>query len=330
MQMTLKSQVDPLPIAGSEAIVTRKSRLSADVVEVELAPSVEGEFEPFSGGSHIEIALAPELKRSYSLTNMPGERHRYVIAVKKDATSRGGSAFVHDRIDVGRRVFVSKPRNAFSLRKAATHSVLIAGGIGITPIWSMIQELSQTGSSWELCYACRTPADAVYRTEIECLAAKTGAKVQLFHSQHGQGLDIKSAIIGQEGRAVDFYACGPSSMLAEFKQVTAGIPQERVHYESFGKLAPEATAGQFEVVLARSGQAFNIAADSTILETLLDAGLDIEFGCQSGICGTCETSVLEGIPDHRDSCLTAAEKANGARIMICCSRAKSSRLVLDL
>lgn len=330
MQMTLKKPFDPMPLVGTEATVARTFALSKDVLEVELTPALGGQFDTFAAGSHIDITLSPELTRSYSLTNRPGESHRYVIAVKKDAASRGGSAFVHDNLKVGHRVHVSKPRNAFAIREAASHSVLLAGGIGITPIWSMIQQLSQARSQWELFYACRTPEDAVYLTEIEHLAAEVGATIKLFHSNLGQWLDLKATIGSYAGKSVDFYACGPAPMLAEFRQVAAGLPEERVHFESFGKLAPDAAAGEFEVVLARSGQTFKIARDSSILETLLDAGLDVEFGCQSGICGTCQTSVLEGIPDHKDSCLSAAEKALGSTMMICCSRAKSARLVLDL
>jgi tetrachlorobenzoquinone reductase len=315
---------------GSE--VELKLRVKATTWE---APSIlsydlrdaEGrELPPFTAGAHIDVHLGNGLIRSYSLLNSQAERHRYVIAVQKDAATRGGSKWVHEHIRTGELVTVGAPRNNFPLAEQAGHSILFAGGIGITPIMSMVERLVALQRTWQLYYCARTRAGAAF---VDRLAQRQEVHFNFDGEPGGVMLDMAQIVRSASDRT-HFYCCGPLAMLGAFEQVTAGLPGERVHVEYFSAKEPPAQSGGFTVVLAKSGREIPIPAGKSILDALSDAGIDVPHSCKEGVCGSCETAVLEGTPDHRDLILTKEEQAANRSMMICCSGSKTERLVLDL
>lgn len=282
----------------------------------------------FSAGSHIDLYLGNGMVRSYSLVNRQGETHRYVVGIQRDPASRGGSRYVHDNIKVGDKVTISAPRNNFPLNESAPHSVFFAGGIGVTPMFCMVQRMAEVKASWQLYYSCRTPEHAAYHDGIEAL----GGKQVVFNYDQvpgGKMLDLK-AIIGAMAPTTHLYCCGPLPMLGAFEEACKGRPEGTVHVEYFSAREEAATAGGFTVVLSRSGKTVFVPAGKTILDALLDAGEDAPYSCMEGVCGSCETKVISGTPDHRDMILTESERKAGKTMMICCSGSKSAELVLDL
>lgn len=297
----------------------------------EFRPTEGEEHLPsFTAGAHIDVGMPGGLARSYSLINPQGERHRYVIAVSRDPKSRGGSRYMHDDLRVGDVLQVTGPRNNFPLAESAGHSVLLAGGIGVTPIFAMVQRLSAQGRSWELHYSARSRKAAAFVRPLAALARQTGSQLHLnFDDETGRVLDVGSVVAAAPADA-HFYACGPEPMLAAFELVTRECPADRVHVERFGVAAPGAPAGAFKVVLARSGAEIVVPPGKTILQALLEAGIDAPHSCMAGVCGTCETRVLAGVPDHRDFVLGDDQRKANEVIMICCSGCKGASLVLDL
>jgi len=279
-------------------------------------------------GAHIDIALPNGITRQYSLICPGPMPDRYIVAVKRDPESRGGSRFMHSELRVGQLVTITGPRNNFRLDERAGHTVLIAGGIGITPIWCMIERLKQLphqNGSWSLHYSCRTRDDAAFLTELE-----SHPQVRLnFDAESGRVLDVMQ-IVSQAPPDAHIYCCGPAPMLAAFEAATANWPAKQKHVEYFTAKQAPALEGGFVVELKRSGKEFIIPPGKTILEVLRDGGLDVSYSCEQGICGACETRVISGVPEHRDSVLTPAEQAANNTVMICCAGSKTERLVLDL
>ena len=289
------------------------------------------ELPAFTAGAHVDVHLPNGLLRSYSLHNAQGDRHRYVIGVNKDAASRGGSRYLHESVRPGDTLTIGYPRNNFPLTEEAPLSVFIAGGIGITPIRSMIQRLHALGRPWRLHHAARTRQHAAFFDAMLALHDESGAKVQHCFDREpgGQMLDIAGLVAALPADA-HVYCCGPLAMLDSFEAATRGLPPGQVHVEYFAAREAAATAGGFSVELARSGRTVVVEPGQTILDCLEQIGIEPPYSCREGICGTCEVRVLEGIPDHRDLVLSTAEKAENQRMMICCSGARSSKLVLDL
>ncbi len=295
-----------------------------DIRSYELRALDGGELPPFTAGAHLDLTLPNGLIRSYSLVNPQSERRRYVIGVQKDRASRGGSAWLHEHLRPGDVLTVNGPRNNFALNEAAEKSIFIAGGIGITPMVSMTERLTSLKKDWELVYCARTRAAAAF---VDVLKGKV--RFNFDQEPGGRVLDI-APVVGAAPENAHFYCCGPLPMLAAFEAATANLPRERVHVEYFTAKEPPSVAGGFKVVLAKAGREFAVPPGMTILETLLEAGLDIPYSCMEGVCGTCETRVIEGIPDHRDLILTEEEQAANRTMMICCSGCKSEKLILDL
>jgi tetrachlorobenzoquinone reductase len=285
-----------------------------------------GELPAFTAGAHIDLTLGNTLVRSYSLVNSQSERHRYVIAVQKDRATRGGSKWVHEHVHAGTVLGITSPRNNFPVAEEAAHSVFFAGGIGITPILSMTDRLSALGRAWQLYYCARTSADAAF---VERLRGRSEVRFNFDAEPGGKLLDM-AAIIAAAPHGTHFYCCGPLAMLSQFEAITAALPPGQVHVEYFSAKEPPAVEGGFTVVLAKSGRELRVEPGKTILDTLADAGVAVPFSCKEGVCATCETTVLEGVPDHRDLILTKEEQAANRTMMICCSGCKSERLVLDL
>lgn len=312
--------------------MTSKQPEADNIVSFELA-SIEGQsLSAFSAGSHIDVHLPNGLVRQYSLCNPPQERHRYQIGVLLDPMSRGGSQSMHEQVHEGSRLYISEPRNLFPLVHEAAHSVLFAGGIGITPILCMAERLAQAGARFELHYCGRSAARMAF---IERLRGSTFADRVHFYFDGDEANPPLDAAQVLSGPAHDrhLYVCGPAGFM-DFVLNTArqhGWAEGQLHREYFAS-APVDTleTDSFEVQVASSGQCLQVPADRSVAEVLLEAGIEIPLSCEQGICGTCMTRVLAGEPDHRDLFMTDAEHARNDQFTPCCSRARSARLVLDL
>ncbi|MFM9924457.1 PDR/VanB family oxidoreductase [Variovorax sp. H27-G14] len=307
-------------------------RLEAEGVHSYELRSLPGQaLPPFSAGAHVDLHLSNGMTRSYSLANPPYETHRYVMGVQRSPASRGGSVFVHEQLCVGQTLRIGVPRNNFALREDAPCSVLIAGGIGITPLRAMIGRLEALGQPWVLFYGCRDRRSAAWLDELCALDSREPGRIHFnFDNETGGRVLDLNAIVASAHAGSHLYCCGPAPMLAAFETATAGLPRERVHAEYFiAKQAP-ATRGAFRVELARSGRVVCVPKGRTILDALLAEGVDAPYACMEGVCGSCETRVLRGTPDHRDMVLSDQEKRANDRMMICCSGAHTPTLVLDL
>jgi vanillate O-demethylase ferredoxin subunit len=298
------------------------------VLLFELRPPGGGELPPFTPGAHIDLHLAEGMVRSYSLVNDALQRDRYVIGVKRDPGSRGGSAWLHETARAGQLVPVSGPRNNFELQEQAAHSVFVAGGIGITPLWSMIQRLEQLQRPWTLHYRCGSAATAALLQELR-KPHRCGQVHVSFSDAGDPRLDL-AAIVREAPAGAHFYCCGPAGMLEGFQAACSGIDPQHVHFEHFTAQQAAATDGGFTVRLARSGRSVRVEPGRTILETLEGCGMQVPFSCREGVCGACETRVLAGRPDHRDMLLSPQEQAAGRSIMVCCSGSLDEVLELDL
>lgn len=319
-----------------QALVFNLRYEAKEIVSIELRPARPGAlFPPAEAGAHIDLHLGNGLVRSYSLTN-PGDEHRYLIAVLNDRNSRGGSRYVHEQLRVGQVIEISAARNHFRLNESAEHSVLLAGGIGVTPIYAMLKRLLALGRSVELIYCARNRNEAAYVTSIEALAGSSSAgkaplSIRLhFDDEQGVAPDLEQLLAG---RSLDthFYCCGPGPMLDAFQKVCETLGQNRVHLERFAaaREAPQAVAGTYCVELRKSGKTVQVPPGISLLDVLLQAGLEPDFSCREGVCGACETKVLSGEVDHRDQILSKQEKAANKSMMICVSGCSSGTLVLD-
>ena len=265
--------------ASDGTVEVRVKRISYEAESInsyELVALAGGDLFAFTAGSHIDLHLSNGMIRSYSLVNDPSERHRYVIAVNNDAASRGGSVLVHETLRAGDVITISHPRNNFALCESAGHSVLIAGGIGITPLLSMIRRLKALGRSWELIYAARTRLAAAFLDELNALTRDAPAKLHLHFDQElsGRVLDL-SAIIRNAPADAHLYCCGPVPMLEAFEAATAGRPADAVHVEYFKAKEKPAAEGGFDLRLAKSNRTIRVEAGKTILNALLDAGVAV-------------------------------------------------------
>lgn len=296
------------------------------VVELRL-PSGDA-LPPFKPGAHIELHLPGEIVRQYSLCNDARETHRYCIGVGLSPISRGGSKHVHQSLRVGDTLKISPPRNHFPLEEDAPGFVFFAGGIGITPVWSMIRWCEANKRPWHLFYLVRSRQRAAFFEELSAF----GDRVTLHADDEAGGLFDIAAAINQQPSNVHFYTCGPTPLMLAVEAAATSFPEEQVHFEWFAPKEPKSnsTDKAFKIQLARSGRSFDVPADKSILQVLEDNGLRVESSCREGTCASCEICVLDGTPDHRDSVLTAAERKRNDVMMICVSRSLSETLLLDL
>lgn len=312
--------------------VARKAAEAQDIVTLELVAADGSALPAFSAGSHIDVQLPNGFTRQYSLCNDPQETHRYQIGVLRDAASRGGSAAVHDLVKEGDVLTISAPRNHFGLAHEAKKHLLLAGGIGVTPILCMAERLANTGGDFAMHYATRAPERTAFRQRIA--ASAFAARVQ-FHYDNGdaaQKLDLQ-ALLSQPEAGTHLYVCGPKGFMDAVLNTAraAGWPEAQIHYEFFGaEVAKSDSDASFEIKLASSGRIVMVPKDQTVVQALAAAGVDIMISCEQGVCGTCLTRVLEGVPDHKDSYLTPEEQAANDQFTPCCSRSKTPQLVLDL
>ncbi|MGU3523138.1 PDR/VanB family oxidoreductase [Enterobacteriaceae bacterium C23F] len=303
-----------------------RRELQGEVVVLTLADGDGKALPPYRAGAHIDLHLTPELIRPYSLCGDPQDRHRYQLGILKDKASQGGSLAAH-ALQEGDVVTVSDPRNLFALEDCAAHSLLIGGGIGITPMLAMAAELHAAGRSFSLHYCARSRSQAAFISQLE--NAPFADLVQP-HFSDEQRLNLE-AVLSDVPPDTHLYVCGPTRLMDAVSEQAArhGYKPEQCHQECFS--AEVQTGGEaFEVVAATSGITVQVQENQTIVEALAQAGLKVTVSCKQGICGSCLTGVLEGEPDHRDSYLTDEEKADGDQILLCCSRAKCGRLVIDL
>ncbi|MCG7602182.1 PDR/VanB family oxidoreductase [Halomonas sp. McH1-25] len=309
--------------------VVRREAHTNEIAVIELGDPEGVELPAFEAGAHIDMHLGEGLVRQYSLSNAPGKCHRYRLGVLLDPASRGGSRAVHERLHEGVEIEVGAPRNHFPLAESASYSLLVGGGIGITPMIAMAYALQASGCSFELHYCCRSRDKAAFVDELE---SQFGEALVL-HFDDGptsQILDPESLFAAQPSDA-HLYVCGPAGFMDWVigSADKVGWPKSRVHSEYF--TAEVDTSGvAFEVEAAVSGVVVQVEEGMSIAQALKTAGVKVNVSCEEGVCGTCICDVLEGIPDHRDQFLSDEEKEDNDQIAVCCSRAKSSRLVIDI
>jgi tetrachlorobenzoquinone reductase len=276
-------------------------------------------------GAHVGLALPIGVERQYSLVETSPAPTSYLIGVKRDPRGRGGSRYLFDCAKVGDTLQVSSPQNHFRLVDSADHAVFVAGGIGITPIWSMITRSQALARPWTLIYICRHPEDLLFASD---LAERDNVQVHFTQAQGGRP-DLK-VILDRFDVSSHHYCCGPNALLEAFEKATSDRPRSQVHTEYFTAKQGAATTGGFTVEMARQGRSVFVTSGQTILDALIEAGVAAPHSCLEGVCGQCETGVLAGEPDHRDALLSENERQEGKTMMICCSGSKSERLVLDI
>ena len=318
-------------MSAIEVRVQRKSAEAQDIVSLELVRADGGELPGFGAGSHIDVHLPGGLVRQYSLCNHAAERHRYRIAVLREPRSRGGSAAVHEQVREGDLLTISAPRNLFGLQDAP-RTLLLAGGIGITPLLCMAQRLAGWGADFEMHYAARSAARTAFAAEIA--ASGFAQRVHLHHDDGPEGQKLRCAeLLAQVDGGTHLYVCGPAGFIDHVVGTAKaqGWPAGQVHTEYFAAPVQDTGGDQpFEVRLASTGQTWPVARDQSIVQALRAQGVEIMVSCEQGVCGTCLTRVLEGVPEHRDCYLTDEEKAANDQFLPCCARAKTPLLVLDL
>lgn len=313
------------------AKVVKKTREAQDIVSFELARVDGSPLPPFSAGSHIDVQIPGGLTRQYSLCNASIEQHRYRIAVLRDAESRGGSTAMHDAVNEGDVIHISEPRNHFPLQNAA-RTLLFAGGIGVTPLLCMAERLAEIGAEFTLHYCTRSAQRTAFREYIG--TSRFASRVQ-FHYDAGppeQKMDLES-IMATPAPDTRLYVCGPGGFIDHVVGTAKakGWSGSQIHLEYFSAAAQDRSGDTgFEVRIASTGKTYVVAPGQTIVQALKENGIEILTSCEEGVCGTCITRVLEGEPDHRDLYFTDEEHARNDQFTPCCSRARSSTLVLDL
>lgn len=299
-----------------------------DVLVTTLRAADGAQLPAWTPGAHIDVIVTPEITRQYSLCGDPGDLEVWRIAVKREAPplGRGGSEHIHAQWTVGSELDVRVPRNHFPLQDADDY-LFIAGGIGITAIRPMIAEVEAAGKQWRLVYCGRSLSTMALVDEL----AEYGDRVTFLPDDEETRLDLGALLDDPvEGRLV--YFCGPEGLLRAVQERMTQWPIDALHFERFTPVAgaPEEDAVAFEIELAQSGMSLTVPPHKSILEVLEENGVSLLSSCRAGVCGTCETTVLEGVPEHRDSVLTAEERAANETMMVCVSRCAGRRLMLDL
>ncbi|WAP57840.1 PDR/VanB family oxidoreductase [Streptomyces sp. S465] len=312
-------------------VVARRDQVASDVVALTLRHPTGRELPAWEPGAHLDLVLDTGLTRQYSLCGDPADRASWRIAVLRAPAGRGGSARVHDTLAEGTEVRVRGPRNHFALRPAARY-LFIAGGIGITPLLPMTAAAEAAGADWTLLYGGRTRASMAFADQ---LAARHGDKVRLVPQDEEGLLDLAPYLTARSGPGTLVYCCGPEPLLQAAEEACRDWPDGALRTERFQPsprtdAEAEPAGGAFELVLTRSGLTLTVRPEHSVLRTVEAAGVPVLYSCEEGTCGTCETDVVEGEVDHRDSVLTDEERASGETMMICVSRCRGSRLVLDL
>jgi vanillate O-demethylase ferredoxin subunit len=321
-----------MPAATMSVRVNRIKHEAVNIKSFELVDPDGGRLPDFAPGSHIDVHVMPDIIRQYSLCNGPGDRNTYQIAVKKEETSRGGSSGMHEHVKEGDLITISQPRNNFPIAWAAKHHLLLAGGIGVTPLLGMARHLGAAGASFTLHYFARSEVYIGFR---EVLSSPGFAQHIVFH--YGFGPDEMQSylhdLLHDRPEEAHLYMCGPRPFMNVVASAAAPAwAPDAIHLEYFSAAPglPAEAQRSFRVKLARSGHTYTIPADKTIVQVLVEHGIHIDVSCQQGVCGTCLTKVVEGTPDHRDEILGDAARQACNIMAPCVSRAVSDTLVLDL
>ncbi len=306
-------------------------QVAQGVMELVLKPTNQDLLPAFTPGAHVDLYLPSGLVRAYSLTNAcaPEGQIEYVLAIGLSASSRGGSRYVHESVTKGQLLEVGTPRNLFELSDDPAPALFIAGGIGITPLRAMAHKRQAQALPWRLVYAARSRSHAAYADELANFGASVGFH---FDDQVGGPLPVKEVLEGLTPQT-HLYCCGPQALMDKVRELSTGHPQSHLHFESFAArdlTLPATSSRGFIVELARQGQVAEVAPGQSIIDCLEALGVIVPSVCREGICGACECTVIAGEVDHRDQILTATEKEASQTMMICVSRAKGERLVLDL
>jgi vanillate monooxygenase ferredoxin subunit len=311
--------------------VNAKTAEADSITSFELI-AMEGEpLLPFSAGSHIDVEIKPGLIRQYSLCNDPQERSRYLIGVLRERESRGGSIALVEGVSIGDVIKVGEPRNNFALQQTAKRAILLAGGIGVTPILCMAEQLANCGTPFEMHYCTRSKKRAAFHARI--IESRFADSVQFYFADEGRRVDL-DRILGKPEAGHHLYVCGPNGFIDVVleKARLAGWPANAVHREFFTAAENSARYREkpFVIEISGTGRRLRVDPDKSVAEVLSASGFDISISCAQGICGTCITRVIRGIPDHRDMILTDDEKARNDQFAPCCSRSMSDVLVIDL
>jgi ferredoxin-NADP reductase len=311
--------------------VEKLVKIAESVMEITMSDENQQLLPSYTCGAHIDLYFPNGITRAYSLTQASSNQpmQQYVVAVGLAPKSRGGSEYVHSILKVGDLLSVGQPRNLFKLVQDTLPVLLIAGGIGITPLRAMALDLNRQGRAWRLVYAARSRSHAAYAKELTAF----GDSVQFhFDDEHeNRPLEVDK-LLSDIPAQTHIYCCGPTAMMELVRKCAAKHSPDHLHFESFNAASDlQSNEGHsFSVLLAREGKTIDISNDQTILDALETHGIVVPSVCREGVCGSCECTVLEGDIDHRDVILSAEEKAAGQTMMICVSRAKGNRLVLDL
>jgi phthalate 4,5-dioxygenase reductase subunit len=308
--------------------VARRVPIAEDTFLFELRDGAGAPLPAFTAGAHLGLHVPNGMLRKYSLCNDPAERDRYEIAVKREAAGHGGSCSLVDETRLGDAIEATAPHNSFDLVEGPGPFVFIAGGIGVTPILSMVRHLETTGRpDYHLYYLCRSEAGTAFGDVLR--APPFASRVTIHHDDGDPERALDLWPILEKPSKAHVYCCGPRPLLEAVRDMTGHWPPARIHFESFVDAAAAQTPADtaFQVRLARSGRAVEVAPGISILEAVRAAGVEVPSSCESGTCGTCKTRLLEGVPDHRDLVLTEDEKAEF--VMVCVSRSKSPVLVID-
>jgi len=313
--------------------VARRTQATPEITCFDLVPAAGTTLPGFSPGAHVDVHLRADLIRAYSLCNDSAERGRYRIAVLREPHSRGGSALLCDTVRAGDRLSISAPRNNFPLRRAR-RSLLLGGGIGMAPLLPMAQQLARDGADFALHGYYTSRSRAAFVREIGAAAWSSRAQLH-FSDEAGSSRQRLADMLAGLDEDTHVYACGPAGFVEHVIRCAAlaGLDERQIHYEPFAlptSMKPDCRGPAFQVRLRSSGRVYTIPADEPPTRALARQGVRIPVSCEEGNCGTCLTGVLEGIPDHRDVCLDAAERARNRQFAPCCSRSRTPLLVLDL
>lgn len=305
--------------------VAARRDLTATITEFTLEPTTSISLPSFTAGAHLTLRTPSGAMRRYSLINDGTAPTCFVLGIKREAASRGGSQSMHEQALVGTELAVTSLENSFALSEAPDY-LLIAGGIGVTPIYAMARELERKGKPFRIIYCTRTAEETAYLDELR---AEFGARLHVHHDDGDptQAFDFWDEF--EEPRKTQVYCCGPKPLMAEIDALSGHWPEGRVNFEDFRPVETVRPDDMpFEVELKRSGRIITVPAERSILEALRDAGVATTSSCESGTCGTCKTGLISGDVEHRDMVLMDDER--DSHIMICISRAHAGRLVLDL
>jgi phthalate 4,5-dioxygenase reductase subunit len=316
------NQPPPMPLR-----VTRNDKIADGIHLFEFRDTDGKPLPEFSAGAHIAIQVPGGLLRKYSLCNDPTERDRYLVAVKREANGRGGSANLIDKVKTGDTLMVAAPVNDFGLPPRAQDFLFIAGGIGITPIMAMIREVRAQDKRFRLFYCTRSPETTAFRGELSAPEFKDNVTIHYDGGDPACSLDLKPILAERKNRE-HMYCCGPRPLMEAVRAMTDHWSSAAVHFEAFSEAEThKPTDKPFKVRLAHSGAVIDVPTTKTILEALREHGLEVPSSCETGTCGTCRTKMLAGQADHRDLVLAEHERADN--IMICVSRAKSDEITID-